>query len=262
MAKKENKRKAPTKGKGSREEKRKRKKAADKEKRKRERDEDEKPNATAKSGPGVTMIKVMRAKDGKPLGYYNKKGRASLAMTGDNKMAATNALNRKGDNKGVVGKDGLFKVEEVHNCTEPEGPTELGMQEGKWKMKDHAPGPGSGSNHSRIGITLGRCLNSSKEKIPNDPKGRTFGDVIKGVASKHGVQRHGFVIYDGDMFAKLMAWEKSAIGSKLARLKKKGSDKKSERLDDGKKGSFPQFWYVDGLKRGLDDYTVFALSTI
>ena len=258
MAKKENKRKAPTKGKGSREEKRKRKKAADKEKRKRERDEDEKPNATAKSGPGVTMIKVMRAKDGKPLGYYNNKMRADKAM-GAQRSAAKNALNKKGDNKGVVGKDGLFKVEEVHNCTEPEGPTALGMQEGKWKMADHAPGPGSGSNHSRIGITLGRCLNSSKEKIPNDPKGRTFGDVIKGVASKHGVQRHGFVVYDGDMFAKLMAWEKKDIGSKLAKLKKKGSNKKSRRLDDGKKGSFPQFWYVNGLKRGLDDYSVFAL---
>jgi len=83
MAKKENKRKAPTKGKGNREEKRKKKKAADKDKRKRERDEDEsdrlnattttsvevgdneKPAATKKKNVGNTLApKVVSIREG------------------------------------------------------------------------------------------------------------------------------------------------------------------------------------------------------
>lgn len=226
-----------------------------------------KPKAKAESGDGGsgrTMHRVSTNDErNEACGYYISGKSASRATGCNSDQCVTNALNRTAKSKkgkGVVGQQDKFIVERIENCTEPEGPTLFGQQDGKWKMADHAPGPGSGSNNSRIGITLGRCLNSSKEKIPNDTEGRTFGDVIKGVASKHGVQRHGFVIYDGDMFAKIMAWEKSTIGSKLAKLKKKGSNKKSRRLDNGKKGSFPQFWYVDGLKRGLDDYTVFALS--
>ena len=53
------------------------------------------------NGGGNTMIKVMRANDGKPLGYYKNKGRAGLAMTGDDTFAAHNALNKKGDKKEI-----------------------------------------------------------------------------------------------------------------------------------------------------------------
>jgi len=57
----------------------------------------------------------------------------------------------------------------------------------------------------------------------------------------------------------VVGWKKKNIASNLGRLKKKGSDKKSRRIDNYKP-EYPQFWYVDGLRTGLDDYTVFTLS--
>jgi len=264
MAKKENKRKAPTKGKGIREEKRKKKKAADK--RKRKHDEDEKPKAEAGSKKtssasstgsvgGKTIYEVTTNDDRKRVcGNYDSMKMVDRA-TGCNPGAVRYALK----NKGIVGSAKQYRVRKIENCTRPVGPTEFGQQEGKWKMKEHACGLGSGSNNSRLGSDLGLYLNSSNEKIPNDTEGRTFGDVIKGVATKRGELLNGFVVYDGDKFAELMAWKKGDIGSKLTRLRKKGSKKKSRRLDKGVRGTFPQFWYVDGLRPGLDDYTVFSL---
>ena len=225
-----------------------------------------KPKATAKSGdggPGRTMIRV-RSNDGNrtDCGYYYSAASASRATGCNNTQGVTDALNRSAESKkgkGIVGPHRQFIVDRVENCTEPEGPTQFGQQDGKWKMKPHARGSGSGSNNSRLGSDLGLYLNSSNEKIPNDTEGRTFGDVIKGVATKRGELLNGFVVYDGDKFAELMAWKKGDIGSKLTRLRKKGSKKKSRRLDKGVRGTFPQFWYVDGLRPGLDDYTVFSL---
>lgn len=113
---------------------------------------------------------------------------------------------------------------------------------------------------SIVGDSLGFILNSSNVKIPGDEQGRTFGDVAKGVVSKNGEQRDGLVVFDGDLFGKDIGWDKKNIASNLGRLKKKGSDKKSRRIDNGKPGEYPQYWYVDGLRSGLDDYKVFTLS--
>lgn len=208
------------------------------------------------NGGGNTMIKVMRANDGKPLGYYNNKARADHAM-GD-KRVVERALKKKGVMKGVVGADGLFKVEEVHNCTESEGPTALGMQEGKWKMNDHAPGPGSGSSRSRVGGRLGNLLNkSSNTKINGDEGGRTIGDAFKPIRYK-GKVCDGLAIYDGNLFAGLMAvGSLSRLSGLLKGLRKKGSNKASRRMDNGKKGHYPQYWFIDGLRPGLENYSDF-----
>ena len=113
---------------------------------------------------------------------------------------------------------------------------------------------------SIVGESLGFILNNSNVKIPGDEQERTFGDVAKGVVNKYGERRDGFVVFDGDLFCKEIGWDKKNIASNLGRLKKKGSDKKSRRIDNDKPGQYPQFWYVDGLRTGLDDYTVFTLS--
>ena len=113
---------------------------------------------------------------------------------------------------------------------------------------------------SIVGESLGFILNNSNVKIPGDEQGRTFGDVAKFVATKNGEQLDGFALFDGDLFGKEIGWEKKNIDSNLGRLKKKGSDKKSRRIDNDKPGEYPQFWYVDGLRPGLDDYKVFILS--
>ena len=113
----------------------------------------------------------------------------------------------------------------------------------------------------RVGGSLGFILNSSIVTIPGDEQGRTFGDVAKGVeAENDGEQLDGIVVFDGDLFGKYIGWEKKNIDSNLGRLKKKGSDEKSRRIDNGRPGEYPQFWYVDGLRPGLDDYKVFTLS--
>jgi len=218
-------------------------------------------SAPAGSGGNNTMIKVMKANDKNAvLGYYPNGAQASNACGRSSKDAVRNALDKKGDKKGNVGSDGLFKVARIENCTEPVGPTELGMLEGKWKMKDHAPGPGSGSNNANVGATLGRLLNSSNEKIRGDEQNRTIGDVVTGVETEDGEQLDGLVVFDGDTFAQLMAWKnKGYVARILSRLRKKGSNNASRRMDEGKQGTFPQFWYVDGLRNGLDNYSDFTI---
>ena len=215
--------------------------------------------ASTGNGGGMTIYEVTTNDDKEVVcGNYDSMRMVDLA-TGSKEYSTKACLApKRKKNPGIVGSDNQYRVRKVENCTRPVGPTEFGRREGKWKMKDHAPGPGAGSNVARVGDQLGRLLNSSKQKISGDKQDRTIGDAVKGVETKSGEQLDGLVVLDGDTFAKLMAWDKSRIGQKLKRLKKKGSNKASCRIDNGKPGTFPQFWYVDGLRKGLDDYKVFT----
>ena len=93
-------------------------------------------------GPGRTMFRVStNDKHRNVCGWYSSGKAAARATDCTSDSQVNDALrrpvtSRKG--KGVVGPQGQFIVEKIEDCTESEGPTEFGQQEGKWKMKEHA----------------------------------------------------------------------------------------------------------------------------